>query len=363
MKQKQRAKIRIIMHAFADDNDVNAQNLNSKEIAYRLNPDLFDITLFYKNKPDSRFINRGNVHLIKIDDRQIVKSLVILKNLLSREYDIFFYVRTFYLDYFYFKLKKVFFDKKITIHTIENILPYPAGKRYNRIAKANALNSDYIFSVSKYVAKTAEREYEIKTPIMYVGVNTRFFTPAKGRIINSNSKVKVLYVGSFQERKRPYLVLYAAKYFPNVEFHLIGDGPLKERLFSMKEKENLSNIYVHNGMPQKEIIPYYQNSDIFLFPSIHEGFPKVTIEAASCGLPGIVFGDYKPETVLNGKTGFIVKDFQEMLCKLEILINNSDLRHRMGKEAREYAKKFDWDVIVRRWEQIFVDALRERRNG
>lgn len=362
MDHKSRDKISIIMHAFADETNITAQDLNAKEVSHRLNSDLFDVTLFYKNKPDSRLANRENIHLTKIPDNiRFVPSLIVLKNLLDRKYDILFYVRTFIIDYYYFKLKSIFNDKKITIHTIENALPYPADERYNKIAKANALNSDYVFSISNYAAETAEKEYGIKTPIVYVGVDTTLFIPPKKK--KSNLKIKVLYVGSFQERKRPYLVLEAAKHFPDVAFHLIGEGPLKERLLSITEKEKLNNVEISGNLPTEELLSYYQNSDIFLFPSIHEGFGKVTIEAASCGLPAIVFDSYKPEAVLDGETGFIVKDFQEMLNKLEILINNPNLRYKMGKKAREHAKNFDWDAIVRMWEKIFVNATKGGYNG
>lgn len=100
-----------------------------------------------------------------------------------------------------------------------------------------------------------------------------------------------------------------------------------------------------------------KKADIFLFPSIHEGFPKVTIEAAATGLPSIVFKTYKPETVLNGETGYIVRDIDEMMEKLKILIEDAELRHRMGVKAREYAKKFDWNVITKQWEKEFTTVL------
>lgn len=361
MSQKQRDKIRIVMHAFADQDDYNAQNLNAKEISHRLNPDLFDVAIFYKDKPDDSLLNRENIHLIKVPDKiRFVPSFVILKNLLNKKYNIFFYVRTFYLDYIYFKFRKAFRDRKITIHTIENALPYPADEKYNKIAKSNALNSDYVFSVSKYVRETAEEEYGIKTHVMYVGVDTHLFVPPEEK--NIKSKIKILYVGSLQERKRPYLVLEAAKHFPESEFCLIGTGSLKERLLLIIEREKLKNVEVFSNLPIKELVSYYQNSDIFLFPSIHEGFPKVTLEAASCSLPAIVFNSYKPETVLDGETGFVVKDFREMIDKLDILINDTDLRCKMGRKAKDHAKQFDWDVIVREWEGIFMDAV-EGHNG
>lgn len=43
-----------------------------------------------------------------------------------------------------------------------------------------------------------------------------------------------------------------------------------------------------------------------------------------------------------------------MMEKLEILIDDTDLRRRMGKRAREHAEKFDWSIIVKKWENDFL---------
>ncbi len=51
-----------------------------------------------------------------------------------------------------------------------------------------------------------------------------------------------------------------------------------------------------------------------------------------------------------------------MMDKLDILINDTDLRCKMGGKAKDHAKQFDWDVIVREWEGIFMDAV-EGYNG
>ena len=352
-------KIKIIMHAFCDKEDFNAQNLNAREIAYRLNPDIFEATLFYRTQPDERLSGRENIHLVRVPDSKnklmkFVASFSILKHFLGK-CDIFFYVRTFRLDHLYFQVKKILGDKKITVHTVENVVPYAASERYNRIAKENALSSDYVYSVSKYVAETVEKNYGIKTPVIHVGVDTEVFKPMVDKKTKNNGKLMVLYVGSFQQRKRPYLVIEAAKYFPNVEFHLIGSGPLKSSLVETKTRLKTPNVYIHDNVPLEKLVSWMQKADIFLFPSIHEGFPKVTIEAAATGLPSIVFKNYKPETVLNGETGYIVGDVDEMMEKLEILIEDVDLRHKMGVRAREYAKKFDWNIIVKKWESEFIN--------
>ena len=355
-------KIKVIMHAFCDEDDFNAQNLNAREIAYRLNPDLFEVALFYCNCPDERLRRKENIHLIKVPNyrespSKTVAFFSVLRHLLGR-YDIFFYVRNMRLDLYYFKIRKLFGDKKITVHTIESILPHIDASEYlQKIAKYNALNSDYVYSVSRYVAETAENHYGIRTPIMYVGVDTRIFQPAKKRREDNTEKPKVLYVGSFQQRKRPYLVIEAARQFPDVEFHLIGSGPLMSFLLKTKEKFRTNNVFFHDHIPLEKLVSSMQAADIFLFPSAREGFPKVTIEAAAAGLPAIVFNNYKPETVLNGETGFIVGDVDEMMEKLAILIKDADLRHKMGERAREHAKKFDWNIITNQWEKEFLKMV------
>lgn len=345
------------MHAFCDEDDFNAQNLNAREIACRLNPDLFEVALFYCIQPDRRLRGKRNIRLIKVPNyketpTKVIAFFSVLRHLLGR-YDIFFCVRRFRVDHSYLRMKRVFRDEKITIHTIENPAPSPTSKYYNKRAKEIALSSDYIYSVSKYVAETVEKNYGIKTSVIRVGVDTEAFKPAKNKQ-EKNRKLRVLYVGQLSQRKRPHLVIEAAKRFPNIEFHLIGSGPLEYSLLKAKENFKASNVHFHGRVPLEKLVSSMQEADIFLFPSIHEGFPKVTIEAAATGTPSIVFDNYKPETVLNGETGFIVRNVDQMMEKLGILKEDVDLRRRMGIKARQHAKKFDWDVITKKWEKEFT---------
>jgi glycosyltransferase involved in cell wall biosynthesis len=357
-------KIKIIMHAFCDKDDFNAQNLNAREIACRLNPNLFEVALFYCNQPDERLRDKENIHLIKVPNykespSKVVAFFSVLRQLLNK-HDIFFYVRNMRLDLYYFKIRRFFRDKKITVHTIENPLPHlDCSEYYKKLARLTTLQSDHVYSVSKYIAETAERHYGIKTPIIYVGVDINVFQPNKN-LKKNTEKVKVLYVGSFQLRKRPYIVIEAARRFPEAEFHFIGSGSLEYSLLRAKEKFKTENVSFHKNVPLQGLVSWMQEADVFLFPSIHEGFPKVTIEAAATGTPSIVFDNYRPETVLDGETGFIVRNVNEMMEKLGILIEDASVRTTMGVKAREYAKKFDWNVITKQWEKEFSIILEKK---
>jgi glycosyltransferase involved in cell wall biosynthesis len=97
-----------------------------------------------------------------------------------------------------------------------------------------------------------------------------------------------------------------------------------------------------------------------LFPSLHEGFPKVVIESMACGLPSIVFDRYGPEAVIDNETGFVVSNEEEMIEKLEILIRNKALRDKFSQNAIKRAKEFDWNKIVKQWEDILIKAVENK---
>ncbi|MCW3985537.1 MAG: glycosyltransferase family 4 protein [Candidatus Bathyarchaeota archaeon] len=351
-------KIRLFMQAYCDEDNYNAQNLNAREMARRLDSSRFNVTLLYLAKPDRKLLTKKNVRCIRARNLhgRPIRFITFLSELrrFFEKGDLFFFPR-FLNGYIYLTFRKLLGDKKVNIYSVENIVTgLNRSTCAEFIERSNLYKCDYVYSNSKYVAETVKRNYNIKTPVIYTGVNTKIFVYLPRR---KKDRLDVLYVGSFQQRKRPFLVLEAAKRFRNMDFDLVGSGPLQGMLLNMKERFNLKNVRIHGHLPLNELVSLMQKADIFLFPSVREGFPKVTIEAAATGLPTIVFNDYKPETVIDGETGFIVGNIEEMMDKLEILMGDCALRREMGIKAREHGEKFDWEIIVKQWEKEFEMVL------
>ena len=112
-----------------------------------------------------------------------------------------------------------------------------------------------------------------------------------------------------------------------------------KRLKKLFQTINLENSIIFTGKISPEIIQkYYQMADIFTLPSYTEGLPLVVIEAMACGLPVVVstVGGI-PELVKDGNNGFLVppKDSFSLNEKLEILVNNEELRKKIGTKALE----------------------------
>ena len=101
--------------------------------------------------------------------------------------------------------------------------------------------------------------------------------------------------------------------------------------------------------------------DLFLFPSRSDMAPKVIMEASSCGIPIIStrIGGI-PELVKPGESGFIVDpgDLKNMEKCCKLLIEDLDLRTKMGLQARSYAEKFfDFDKLAKRTSEAICNTI------
>jgi phosphatidylinositol alpha-1,6-mannosyltransferase len=97
-------------------------------------------------------------------------------------------------------------------------------------------------------------------------------------------------------------------------------------------------------------------ADIHVMPSVQvgpmiEGFGIVFLEAAAAGIPSIAGNTGgQPEAVLQGETGFVIDgtDLEQIKSAIRCLARDKELRLRMGRAGRCWAKKNDWDRIVER---------------
>src|SRR5699024_9210774 len=99
-----------------------------------------------------------------------------------------------------------------------------------------------------------------------------------------------------------------------------------------------------------DIGSYYRKSKIFAFTSSSEGFPNVIGEAMSAELPVIAYDCVAgpSDLVSDGETGFLINLFDDTAYaeRLELLMENSDLRMQMGRQAQKKIKKFDVNNIA-----------------
>ncbi|MCK4347029.1 MAG: glycosyltransferase, partial [Thermoplasmatales archaeon] len=142
------------------------------------------------------------------------------------------------------------------------------------------------------------------------------------------------------------LIYECARNMPETLFVMVGDGDVKTELKNC--------IFI--GKRRHEEIPLWMSAaDVLILPSYSEGLPNVVMEALSCSTPAIVtdVGGCS-EVVKDGETGFIVPvgDVEALRERMKYLLENEDLREKMGKLGRE-------DMIERYEQEKVIGKLKE----
>ena len=316
--------VRILVDSLADQGLTNAQMSNAREIIRRLDSERFHVSIFCGSVPDCNIAQRPNTRLVPLPQRR--RTVRILREFLLGRHDILFYVKSSPASRFYLTWRRGWKDRRITVGTIESqsdvrneptITPEAVD-----LWERTVLRCDYLFSNSRSVKQSLQREYNLPSEIVPTGVNTSFFTPAWGR--PANARPRVLFVGSLRPFKQPQLLLNAAARFPEADFFLVGEGLMADELKARIEREQIRNATLTGLLGAEQLKEQYQKADIFLFPSAWEGSPKVLLEAAACGLPVIARQDYLPETVIHGETGFLAGSDREVFAQLQELLSHPE---------------------------------------
>ena len=346
--------IRILVDSFADAGLPNAQMGNAREIVRRLDPTRFHVSMFVLGQPDARIEARENTRLIQLPRRR--QTVRILREFLWGTHEILFYMKSSPASRWYMSLRRKWHDCRTAIGTLESQADLKSEPTIEaesiRLWEQTILQCDRLYSNSLSVQKSLVHEYGLRSEIIPTGVDTRFFVPDWNR--PRNLRPRVLFAGSLRTYKQPHVVLDAAARFPQADFRVAGDGPLGPELRQRARTEGLSNVTLLGPLPAENLRAEYQGADVFLFPSRWEGSPKVILEAAACALPVIARGDYSPETVVQGVSGYQAASDESIFTHLGGLLNNPVLRRELGKNGRRLSEKYDWDVITAQWEETFL---------
>jgi len=150
-----------------------------------------------------------------------------------------------------------------------------------------------------------------------------------------------------------------AKKYKNIKFILIGDGPLLRECLDFVQTNKLKEHVIFFGEKSPdEARKLLFGMDIFVLISKFEGVPISIIEAMFAGLPVIATNvGGIGEAVVNNENGFLTDcdSLDKLIEKMELLIENPDLRRKMGEKGKEMAKtKFTLETMIQSYEKLYL---------
>jgi glycosyltransferase involved in cell wall biosynthesis len=148
-----------------------------------------------------------------------------------------------------------------------------------------------------------------------------------------------------------------SKRFEKAVWLFVGDGNMADHYKQQIARLGLGNRFKFTGLLPPSRIPLaIQSSDILVHCSLREGLARTLPQAMLCGKPAISFDVDGAREVVNENTGRLVepKNVQQLIKACAELIENKDLRLKLGRQARESVKeKFAPDKMVDTIEEVY----------
>lgn len=147
----------------------------------------------------------------------------------------------------------------------------------------------------------------------------------------------------------------------NVRLFLVGDG--EERIYLENlVKDLVLDDYVRfiGAVPNEKVLEYMVAADVFVLPSLSEGFPVVILEAMASGLAIITtkVGGL-PEVIKNKENGFLVepKNPEEIAENILLLLEDDELREGISRNNMKIVGEYTWESVVGRLERVYREHL------
>jgi len=222
----------------------------------------------------------------------------------------------------------------------------------------------YGIKAKKYLVSLGANETKV-----HIGINTVdtvFFAQETERyrsLIKQNDKHQLLYVGELNQRKRVDLLLPAIKKLSEKRsdfiLHIIGDGSERKNMETQAKQLNIEAFIRFEGIKQKQEIPKsLASSSCFLFPTGHDIWGLVLVEAMASGVPSIasIHAGATNDLIQEGKTGFAM-DFansEKIAERIEWILEHPEAAKSIGLAAK---KIIEDKVNLRVSARGFVDAI------
>ena len=209
---------------------------------------------------------------------------------------------------------------------------------------------------------------EKKIKVVHLGVESRF-RPISNvedyRTRNNLPSKMILNIGTLEPRKNVVTLIKAFKKLQErgpKDYVLViagGKGWLYKKIFEEIKSSGVEQSIRLLGVVRDEDLPLLYNcADLFVYPSLYEGFGLPPLEAMACGVPIITSNTSSlPEVV--GNAGLMVDplDINSFCEAIYNVLEDKELKHRMSRDGLKRSKMFTWDKMMNEVLEVYNEVL------
>lgn len=176
------------------------------------------------------------------------------------------------------------------------------------------------------------------------GVDSVRFHPAARLRSAQDSRLRLLFVGRINQRKGIKYLLEALRLLKREDVHLTVCGRVVDGLELFHSFG--SQVDLRPSVSAGDLVAAYQSADLFVFPSVAEGFGQVLLESLACGLPILsTTRTAAPDLIEEGVQGFVIAPARIDLIaeRIEWASTHRQELIEMGHAARRRAEEFTWE--------------------
>lgn len=251
-----------------------------------------------------------------------------------------------------------------TIPLLKRLVDIPLHQLADRLALRVADKCLFVSAANLEEAVSLYGADRAKCRVVETGVTLDLFRPRGGedrrsaRVRRRSRRQEILYVGVLSARKNIELLLKVFSQLPAATtLRLVGRGaPNYERkLERLADELGIRERVIFEGYQEYFDLPkYYQRADLFVIPSVHEGFPKVVLEALASGVPVVASG-FKSQSPIAGL--ILLEEPQEKPLRRAI----EKVLAKPPVVDTEFVSQYcSWEAKAREIEPIYEAVLKKK---
>lgn len=223
--------------------------------------------------------------------------------------------------------------------------------------------------VSKYLMEAYTPRRKIQKAVISDLRLPNNFVKKEKHYSETSETFRILNVGNLSAYKDQNTLLRALAELlikkKNVELHIIGKGPLEEKLKFEAQKLKIDNrVFFHGFVPWgEELFKYYDSADLFVLSSLTEGMPRVILESLARGLPVVSTRVSGAIEVLPDDCIVPVGDYKSLSFVIENLMVNRARLNQLSKMGIMLMENYKEELLKQKKINFFRGFVEELKGG